>query len=150
MPMKIRVGSGFVNASTSSHRPAPENPSMSSWHAERISSSRLAAACGEKAAAKAQAEAAKGPASALRLRLDAAALPATVIDELRDLLISFPGESEVMVELSTRAGPRMLRLGPDYRVERSTSLHAELQDLLGSAILTPAGGGDGLVAGAAA
>jgi DNA polymerase-3 subunit alpha len=103
-----------------------------------------------KAEAKAQEEAAKGPASALRLRLDAAALPASVIDELRDLLTSFPGESEVVVELSTRAGARMLRLGPDYRVERSNSLHAELKDLLGSAILTPAGGEDGLVAGAAA
>jgi DNA polymerase-3 subunit alpha len=103
-----------------------------------------------KAEAKAQEEAAKGPASALRLRLDAAALPASVIDELRDLLTSFPGESEVVVELSTRAGARMLRLGPGYRVERSNSLHAELKDLLGSAILTPAGGEDGLVAGAAA
>jgi DNA polymerase-3 subunit alpha len=104
----------------------------------------------QKAEAKAQEEAAKGPASALRLRLDAAALPATVIDELRDLLISFPGESEVVVELSTRAGPRMLRLGSEYRVERSASLRSELEDLLGSAILAPAAGGDGLVAGAAA
>ncbi len=104
----------------------------------------------DKAEAKAQAEAAKGPATALRLRLDATVLPATAIDELRDLLISFPGESEVMVELSTRAGRRLLRLGPDYRVERGSGLNSELEDLLGSAILAPAGGADGLVAGAAA
>jgi DNA polymerase-3 subunit alpha len=104
----------------------------------------------DKAQAQAQTEAARGAATALRLRLDAAALPATVIDELRDLLISFPGESEVVVELRTRAGQRMLRLGPDFRVERSTGLNAELKDLLGAAILAPAAGEDGLVAGAAA
>jgi DNA-directed DNA polymerase III PolC len=104
----------------------------------------------DKAEAKAQADAALGPATALRLRLDAAALPSTVIDELRDLLISFPGESEVVVELRTRTGQRMLRLGPDYRVERSTGLNAELQELLGAAILALAAGEDGLVAGAAA
>jgi DNA polymerase-3 subunit alpha len=104
----------------------------------------------DKAEAQAQTEAARGPATALRLRLDAAALPATVIDELRDLLVSFPGESEVVVELRTRAGQRMLRLGPDYRVERSTGLNAELKDLLGAAILAPAAGEDGLLAGAAA
>jgi DNA polymerase-3 subunit alpha len=104
----------------------------------------------DQAEARAEAEAAQGPVAALRLRLDAAALPASVIDELRDLLISFPGESEVVVELRTRAGQRMLRLGPDYRVERSTGLNAELKDLLGAAILAPAGGEDGLVAGAAA
>jgi DNA polymerase-3 subunit alpha len=104
----------------------------------------------EKAEAKAQEEAAKGVANSLRLRLDAAALPATAIDELRDLLISFPGESEVVIELSTRRGPRLLRLGVDYRVERGPGLHAELEDLLGSAILAPAAGGDGLIAGAAA
>jgi DNA polymerase-3 subunit alpha len=104
----------------------------------------------DRAEAKAAEEAAKGPADALRLRLDAGALPATVIDELRDLLISFPGESEVVIELSTRAGARMLRLGSEYRVERGPGLHAELEDLLGSAILAPAAGGDGLMAGAAA
>jgi DNA polymerase-3 subunit alpha len=104
----------------------------------------------DKAEARAQAEAVAAPATVLRIRLDAGALPATVIDELRDLLISFPGESEVVIELSTRSGSRLLRLGSDYRVERSASLHAELKDLLGSAILTPAAGEDGLMAGAAA
>jgi DNA polymerase-3 subunit alpha len=104
----------------------------------------------DKAEARAQEEAASGAATALRLRLDATALPATVIDELRDVLISFPGESEVVIELRTRTGQRMLRLGPDYRVERGTGLNAELKDLLGAAILAPAAGEDGLVAGAAA
>jgi DNA polymerase-3 subunit alpha len=98
----------------------------------------------------AEEQAATAPEAVLRLRLNASALPATVVDELRDLLISFPGESEVVLDLHTGAGRRVLRLGADYRVERSASLHAELAALLGSAILSPAAGEDGLVAGAAA
>jgi DNA polymerase-3 subunit alpha len=85
--------------------------------------------------AKAEQEAAKAPASALRLRLDAAALPASAIGELRDVLISFPGESEVVIHLKTSLGPKLLRLGSDYRVERTAGLHAELDALLGGAIL---------------
>jgi DNA polymerase-3 subunit alpha len=92
----------------------------------------------ERAKADAEAEAAKVVSqTALRIRLDAAALPATAIGELREVLVSFPGESEVVIELSTRGGPRRLRLGEDFRVERSASLHAELAALLGSAILAP-------------
>ncbi len=89
----------------------------------------------EELAAAEQQAAKAAPLSALRLRLDAAALPATVIGELRELLTSFPGESEVVIELNTRAGARRLRLGEGYRVERSPGLHAELTDLLGAAIL---------------
>ena len=85
--------------------------------------------------AAAERQAIKAPAVAFRLRLDAAALPATVVGELRELLASFPGESDVVIELNTRAGARRLRLGDDYRVERSASLRSELEALLGSAIL---------------
>jgi DNA polymerase-3 subunit alpha len=70
---------------------------------------------------------------ALRLRLDARALPATVLGELKELLCGFPGECDVVIELATSNGPRRLRLGPDYRVTRSASLHAELDALLGEA-----------------
>jgi DNA polymerase-3 subunit alpha len=94
---------------------------------------RFAPTSEEMAAAELQA--AVAPAGALRLRLDAAALPATVIGELRELLTSFPGTSDVVIELSTRRGARRLRLGEGYRVERSASLHAELDALLGSAML---------------
>src|SRR5579875_449790 len=38
---------------------------------------------------------------ALRLRLDAAALPASALGELRDLLTGFPGETDVVIELAT-------------------------------------------------
>jgi DNA polymerase III subunit alpha len=72
----------------------------------------------------------------LRLCLDATALPATVLRELKDLLAGFPGEADVVIELRTSVGPRRLRLGAGFRVERTAALHAELDALLGQAILT--------------
>jgi DNA polymerase III subunit alpha len=87
---------------------------------------------------KAEEEAAKvvlAP-SALRLRLDASALPATALGELKDLLCGFPGDSDVVVELSTSVGSRRLKLGPKFRVSRGDAgLHAELNELLGEAIV---------------
>ncbi len=74
--------------------------------------------------------------TALRLRLDASALPATALGELKEVLAGFPGESEVVIELSTSVGRRRFKLGPGFRVARSASLHAELDSLLGAAILT--------------
>jgi DNA polymerase III subunit alpha len=76
--------------------------------------------------------------SALKLRLDATALPATALGELKDLLSGFPGESDVVIELSTTLGHRRLKLGPSFRVSRSAGLHAELDALLGSALIPEA------------
>jgi DNA polymerase III subunit alpha len=76
--------------------------------------------------------------SALRLRLDATALPATALGELKDVLAGFPGESDVVIELSTTVGQRRLKLGPGYRVARGASLHAELDALLGAALMPEA------------
>jgi DNA polymerase-3 subunit alpha len=73
--------------------------------------------------------------SALRLRLDATALAASVLGELKDVLSDFPGECEVLIDLSTSIGDRRLKLGPDFRVTHSAGLHAELDRLLGHAIL---------------
>jgi DNA polymerase-3 subunit alpha len=78
---------------------------------------------------------------ALRLRLDATSLPASVLGELRELLTGFPGESEVVIELCTSVGQRRLRLGTQFRVTRTASLHAELDSLLGTAILAEAQAG---------
>ena len=79
--------------------------------------------------------------TALRLCLDATALPASVVGELKEVLAGFPGESDVVIELSTTVGRRCLKLGPSFRVGRSASLHAELDALLGTALI------DGVVAG---
>ncbi len=72
---------------------------------------------------------------ALRLRLNPAVLPGSIVGELKELLGSFPGECDVVIELSTSGGPRRLRLGPEFRVARSAGLHAELHALLGEAVL---------------
>ncbi len=75
------------------------------------------------------------PSSVLRLALAAEALPASVLDELKELLAGFPGESEVVIEINTSGGPRRLKLGSEFKVERSAALHAELDALLGEAVL---------------
>ena len=72
---------------------------------------------------------------ALRIKLDAAAVLSDVIDDLRELLVSYPGESEVVVELAAPDSRRRLRLGADFRVARGAGLHSELALLLGSALL---------------
>jgi DNA polymerase-3 subunit alpha len=76
-------------------------------------------------------------ANALRLALDAAILPARVLGELKGVLAEFPGDCDVVIELHSTVGRRRLRLGPDYRVCRDAALHAELDALLGSAIISP-------------
>jgi DNA polymerase-3 subunit alpha len=75
-------------------------------------------------------------------------LRATVLAELKELLSGFPGESEVVVDLRTTVGQRRLRLGREFRVLRSAGLHAELDALLGPALIAappraPEAGGAG-------
>jgi DNA polymerase-3 subunit alpha len=89
----------------------------------------------EVQAAQVEADKALIPPAPLRLALDAAVLPRTALSELKDLLAGFPGESDVVIELKTSTGPRRLRLGPGFRVARSPGLHAELESLLGAAIV---------------
>jgi DNA polymerase-3 subunit alpha len=93
---------------------------------------------------QAREEAARRPAvpAALRLRLDATALAASVLSDLKEVLAGSPGEREVVIELSTSVGDRRLKLGAEYRVSDSASLKAELADLLGHAML-PGGDTDG-------
>jgi len=88
----------------------------------------------QEAAEEAEKRAAALP-SVLRLRLDATALPASVLVELKDVLAGFPGEAEVVIELATSVGERCLKLGTDFRVTRGAALHAELDALLGEAML---------------
>jgi DNA polymerase-3 subunit alpha len=90
-----------------------------------------------QAATEQEAKPVLGP-TALRLRLDATVLPATVLGELKDVLAGFPGDADVVIELTTSTGPRRLKLGPSYRVARSASLHAELDALLGGALVAAA------------
>jgi DNA polymerase-3 subunit alpha len=87
-----------------------------------------------RARAKA-AELAAAPPRCLNLRLDAARLAPTVLDDLRRLFEDYPGDCEVVLEMQTRTGPRRLRLGEGFRVAaRNAALKAELSRLLGAAV----------------
>ena len=48
----------------------------------------------------------------------------------------------VVIELRTSVGERRLKLGTQFRVTRTAGLHAELDSLLGAAILTEAAATD--------
>jgi hypothetical protein len=69
----------------------------------------------------------------MHVLLDAELLPFSAIEDIKNVLASFPGEAEVVLEMATRAGPRKLRLGPAYRVAASPTLRAELEHVLGPA-----------------
>jgi len=77
------------------------------------------------------------PADALKLRLNVHRLTVPQLDELRELLQRFPGESDVVVELMNGGPARRLRLGESFRVQRSAGLHAELATLLRDAVVAP-------------
>jgi DNA polymerase-3 subunit alpha len=87
-----------------------------------------------EAAREAAARAPVGP-QPLLVTLDAASLPASIIDELKHVFGNHAGESEVVLDIQTSAGPRTLRLGAGYRVAPTQSLRAELQNILGPAAL---------------
>lgn len=90
------------------------------------------------AAAEVQlAELQRGPED-IRVKLDATQVQASVIDELKYVLGNFPGESEVVLEVSTTSGLRHLRLGADYRGNNTPTLRAELDRAIrSSAVSTP-------------
>ena len=71
----------------------------------------------------------------VRRRVNAARLPAAVIDDLRDLFARYPGEAEFVLEVDTRTGIRCLRFGDGYKVAgRNAALTAELDRVLGPAL----------------
>jgi DNA polymerase III subunit alpha len=88
----------------------------------------------ELAAARAKAADRENPRPVL-LKVDAGEFGATLIDELKAVFETFPGDSEVLLEMRTREGIRRLRFGSDYRVAYSPALRAELDQLLGPTAL---------------
>ena len=71
----------------------------------------------------------------LEIRLNAGAWQADLFEDLREVLASFPGDSEVVVELACTDGTRRLRFGKNFRVQRTAGLYSELTQMLGSALL---------------
>jgi DNA polymerase-3 subunit alpha len=64
----------------------------------------------------------------LHVRVGEGCRSAALLDDLRHVLVTFPGACEVVIELSDE---RRVRLGAEFRVEPSASLRAELEHLLG-------------------
>jgi DNA polymerase-3 subunit alpha len=75
----------------------------------------------------------------LTVTLDAARLPASIIDELKHVLGNHTGEAEVVLDIRTSVGARTLRLGEGFRVSPTPSLRAELEHILGPAAVQAAG-----------
>ena len=68
----------------------------------------------------------------VEIPIEAGAFGPGLIDELKELFERFPGESEVILRMTTRDGSRKLRFGDGYRVKPSAALTAELDALLGT------------------
>jgi DNA polymerase-3 subunit alpha len=69
----------------------------------------------------------------VRLKVDARSAPAGVIRELAGVVRDFPGEAPVYVDLVTSLGPKLLELGPEYRVDPQPDFFASVRHLLGGA-----------------
>jgi DNA polymerase III subunit alpha len=84
--------------------------------------------------ARTQAEAAARSATALaqpvHLRVAAADLSRSALDDLKQAIEDFPGPAEVLVDIDTSAGTRRVRLGEEYRVQHTATLRAELEHAL--------------------
>jgi DNA polymerase III subunit alpha len=69
----------------------------------------------------------------VRLRLDARSSPAGTIRDLADVVKSFPGDAQVVLELETSMGPQTYEFGPGFRVRPEPDFYAEVKSLLGEA-----------------
>jgi DNA polymerase-3 subunit alpha len=69
----------------------------------------------------------------VRLKVDARRVKAGVVRDLAVLVRDFPGESQVIVSVETSLGPKVLQLGPGFRVAPDADFFAEVKALLGEA-----------------
>jgi DNA polymerase-3 subunit alpha len=88
----------------------------------------------EKSEAAAQRNrAAAAMAEPLHLRVQASALCASLIEDLRHAIEDFPGAAEVVLDIDTATGTRRLKLGEAFRVQHTPTLRAELEHALAPA-----------------
>jgi DNA polymerase III subunit alpha len=85
----------------------------------------------ELAQARAASARAATPTGPVCLRIDAAKLTVSAIDEFKQVIGNYPGAVDVVVEL----GASTLRLGDAYRVQPTATLRAELEHALAPACL---------------
>jgi DNA polymerase-3 subunit alpha len=69
----------------------------------------------------------------VRLRVDARNARAGLLRELKGVLVDFPGEAPVFVDLETSEGRKEYRFGPAFRVRPVPDFYAEVKALLGEA-----------------
>jgi DNA polymerase III subunit alpha len=81
-------------------------------------------------AARARSAAQATAAQPIRLQVDAARLPASAIEDVKDIIETNRGPAEVVLEMLTSAGTRILRLGEAYRVQHTPGVRAELEQAL--------------------
>jgi DNA polymerase-3 subunit alpha len=81
-------------------------------------------------AAKASSVAQATIAQLVHLQVDAARLPASAIEDVKDIIETHRGPAEVVLEMITSAGTRVLRLGEAYRVQHTPGVRAELEQAL--------------------
>ncbi len=92
-----------------------------------------------RARAHSAAQTAKALAQPVRLRVSAAALSSSTIEELKQTIEDFPGAAEVLIDIDTSAGTRRVRLGKEYRVQHTPTLRAELEHALAPYITAATG-----------
>jgi len=80
---------------------------------------------------RARPDAQLAPDEPLVLTVNATDFGPTLLEELKAVFASHPGENDVVLAMETRAGVRRLRFGREYRVAASHGLRAELDSLLG-------------------
>jgi DNA polymerase-3 subunit alpha len=66
----------------------------------------------------------------VHLQVHAAHLPASAIEDVKDIIETNRGTAEVVLEMATSAGTRLLRLGEAYRVQHTPGVRAELEAAL--------------------
>ena len=71
--------------------------------------------------------------------VDAETVQMDLLDELKSILGSFPGEVPVVLQLTTAQGRHRLKVGNRYRVEPVSGLYAELKSLLGESCVRVGG-----------
>jgi DNA polymerase-3 subunit alpha len=69
----------------------------------------------------------------VRLRVDARRATAGIVAELGRLVRDYPGEAPVILSVETSLGPKVLELGPSFRVAPDADFFAELKTLFGEA-----------------
>ena len=77
-----------------------------------------------------------GPSGPVVISLPSTRCTPPVVDQLRDVLGTHPGMTEVQLRLLTRSSTKLLRLDDTLRVSPSPALFADLKQLLGPGCLT--------------